>query len=174
MDVNFSLAIFHWVGHPYTVRWVKYICCIHLLKSNFSGLSRIAWLSRPALARLHTSFHFKSTMWRQSTRHHLRQDMITTFWDNCYQYLHLTAHKLKPRKVEKLLNDHKYHGSKRARANSSWDPISKIPNIKRAGGVAQGVGPEFKPLYCKTKTTKTKQQQQQKTTQGHTAREQSN
>jgi hypothetical protein len=24
---------------------------------------------------------------------------------------------------------------------------------KRAGGVAQGVGPEFKPQYCKIKTT---------------------
>jgi hypothetical protein len=25
----------------------------------------------------------------------------------------------------------------------------KIPNTKRAGGVAQGVGPEFKPWYRK-------------------------
>jgi hypothetical protein len=25
------------------------------------------------------------------------------------------------------------------------DPISKIPNTKRAGGVPQDVGPEFKP-----------------------------
>jgi hypothetical protein len=25
----------------------------------------------------------------------------------------------------------------------------EIPNTKRAGGVAQGVGPEFKPQYCK-------------------------
>jgi hypothetical protein len=29
------------------------------------------------------------------------------------------------------------------------DPISKIHNTKRAGGVAQGVGPEFKPWNCK-------------------------
>jgi hypothetical protein len=29
------------------------------------------------------------------------------------------------------------------------NPISKIPNTKRAGGVTQGVGPEFKPWYCK-------------------------
>jgi hypothetical protein len=29
--------------------------------------------------------------------------------------------------------------------NSSQDPISKILHTKRAGGVAQGVGPEFKP-----------------------------
>jgi hypothetical protein len=35
--------------------------------------------------------------------------------------------------------------------NSSWDPISKIPNTRRAGGVAQGVGPEFKPQYHKKK-----------------------
>jgi hypothetical protein len=33
---------------------------------------------------------------------------------------------------------------KSARANSSRDPILKKPFTKRAGGVAQGVGPEFK------------------------------
>jgi hypothetical protein len=27
----------------------------------------------------------------------------------------------------------------------------KIPNTKRAGGVAPGVAPEFKPWYCKKK-----------------------
>jgi hypothetical protein len=31
------------------------------------------------------------------------------------------------------------------------DPISKVPDTKRAGGVAQAVGPEFKPWYCKKK-----------------------
>jgi hypothetical protein len=32
------------------------------------------------------------------------------------------------------------------------DPILKKPNTKkRAGGVAQGIGPEFKPQYCKKK-----------------------
>jgi hypothetical protein len=31
------------------------------------------------------------------------------------------------------------------------DPISKIPNTKRGGRVAQGVDPEFKPQYCKKK-----------------------
>jgi hypothetical protein len=38
-------------------------------------------------------------------------------------------------------------GLKLAQANSLRDPISKIPNTKRAGGVAQGVGPDFMPLY---------------------------
>jgi hypothetical protein len=32
-------------------------------------------------------------------------------------------------------------------ANSLGDPISKNPSEKRAGGVAQGVGPEFKHQY---------------------------
>jgi hypothetical protein len=27
--------------------------------------------------------------------------------------------------------------------------LEKNPSQKRAGGVAQGVGPEFKPQYCK-------------------------
>jgi hypothetical protein len=40
-----------------------------------------------------------------------------------------------------------------AHANSSRDPISKNPSQKRAGRVAQGVGPEFKPQYCKKKKT---------------------
>jgi hypothetical protein len=35
------------------------------------------------------------------------------------------------------------------------DPISKKkqqkPSYKRAGGVVLGVGPEFKPQYCKIK-----------------------
>jgi hypothetical protein len=30
-------------------------------------------------------------------------------------------------------------------------PISKIPNTKKASGVAQGVDPEFKPQYRKKK-----------------------
>jgi hypothetical protein len=38
------------------------------------------------------------------------------------------------------------------RENSSWDPILKTPiTQKGAGGVAQGVGPEFKPQYRKKK-----------------------
>jgi hypothetical protein len=36
-------------------------------------------------------------------------------------------------------------------ANRSQDAIWKIPIIKRAGGVAQDVGPEFKPQYQKKK-----------------------
>jgi hypothetical protein len=47
--------------------------------------------------------------------------------------------------------DEEDHGSKPAHANSSRDPISKIAIKKRAGGVAQGVGPEFKLQYCKKK-----------------------
>jgi hypothetical protein len=39
------------------------------------------------------------------------------------------------------------YGQKKKKQN----PISKICNTKRAGGVAQGVGPEFKPQYCKNK-----------------------
>jgi hypothetical protein len=29
---------------------------------------------------------------------------------------------------------------------SSQDPVSKIPNTKKAGGVSQSAGPEFKAL----------------------------
>jgi hypothetical protein len=42
-------------------------------------------------------------------------------------------------------------GSKPAQANSLRDPISKNPLRKRAGGVAQGEGPEFKPQCHKKK-----------------------
>jgi hypothetical protein len=41
--------------------------------------------------------------------------------------------------------------SKPAQANSLKDPVSKIPTQKRAGRVAQGVSPEFKPGIAKTK-----------------------
>jgi hypothetical protein len=38
--------------------------------------------------------------------------------------------------------------SKPAQASSSGDPISKKTHYKkRTGGVAQGIGPEFKPQY---------------------------
>jgi hypothetical protein len=47
--------------------------------------------------------------------------------------------------------DQEDRSSKPAWANSSQDPISKVPNTKRAGGVARGVGPEFKPQYQKKK-----------------------
>jgi hypothetical protein len=45
--------------------------------------------------------------------------------------------------------DEEDHSSKPAQANSSRDPIFKKPSQKRAGGVAQGAGSEFKPQYCK-------------------------
>jgi hypothetical protein len=57
--------------------------------------------------------------------------------------------------------DQEDHCSKPAWANSSGDPILKNhslkkkkaenPSQKRAGEVAQGIGPEFKPQYCKKK-----------------------
>jgi hypothetical protein len=37
--------------------------------------------------------------------------------------------------------------------------MSKIPNAKRAGGVAQGVGPEFKPQYCKNNKNERKKKE---------------
>jgi hypothetical protein len=47
--------------------------------------------------------------------------------------------------------DQEDHSSSQPQANSSWDPISKNPTTKKkkAGGVAQGVGPELKPQYHK-------------------------
>jgi hypothetical protein len=47
--------------------------------------------------------------------------------------------------------DQENRSSKPAQANSLRDPISKNPSPKRAGGVVQGVGPEFKPQYRKKK-----------------------
>jgi hypothetical protein len=44
--------------------------------------------------------------------------------------------------------------SKPAQGGSSRDPILKIPAIKKTGSVAQDVGPEFKPQYCKKKKKK--------------------
>jgi hypothetical protein len=48
--------------------------------------------------------------------------------------------------------DQEDYSSKPAWVNSSQDPISKKPITKRAGGVAQGVGPEFKREHHETKT----------------------
>jgi hypothetical protein len=36
----------------------------------------------------------------------------------------------------------------------------KIPNTKRAGGMAQGVGSEFKPWYCKKRKERKKESQE--------------
>jgi hypothetical protein len=47
--------------------------------------------------------------------------------------------------------DQEDRGLKPAHANSSRDPILKKPSQKRAGGVVQGVGPEFKPQYHQKK-----------------------
>jgi hypothetical protein len=41
---------------------------------------------------------------------------------------------------------------KPAQANSSRNLILKNPSQKRAGGLAQGEGPEFKPQYKQNKT----------------------
>jgi hypothetical protein len=53
---------------------------------------------------------------------------------------------------------------KLAQANSSQDPISKKPFTKKTGGVAQGVGPEFKSQYCKQKKSNKKHKDFQMTT----------
>jgi hypothetical protein len=45
--------------------------------------------------------------------------------------------------------DEEDYSSNPAWANSSQAPISKKSSQKRAGGVAQGVGPEFKSQYHK-------------------------
>jgi hypothetical protein len=50
--------------------------------------------------------------------------------------------------------DQEDHGSKPALANSSRDPISTKPIMKKGGGAAQGVGPGFKLQYCKKKKKK--------------------
>jgi hypothetical protein len=48
--------------------------------------------------------------------------------------------------------------SKPAQASSSRDPIlKKTHHDKRAGGVAQGEGPEFKPQYYNKQTNKQKE-----------------
>jgi hypothetical protein len=48
--------------------------------------------------------------------------------------------------------DQEDRGSKPARANSLRDPISKNPKTKRAGGVAQSVGPQVQiPVSQKKK-----------------------
>jgi hypothetical protein len=48
--------------------------------------------------------------------------------------------------------DKKDRGLKPAQANSSGDLISSKPTTKKGGGMAQGVGPEFKSKYQKKKT----------------------
>jgi hypothetical protein len=48
--------------------------------------------------------------------------------------------------------DQEDYSSKPAEANSSRDPILKKAIRKRAGGMAQGVGSEFKPQNQKPKT----------------------
>jgi hypothetical protein len=45
-------------------------------------------------------------------------------------------------------------GSKSAQAKSLQNPILKNPSQKKAGGVAQGVDPDFKPKYHKKKKKK--------------------
>jgi hypothetical protein len=61
---------------------------------------------------------------------------------------HPVAHTCNPRYSGG--RDQEDHDLEPAQANSSQDPISKKnPSQKRAGGVAQGVGPEFKPQYQK-------------------------
>jgi hypothetical protein len=47
--------------------------------------------------------------------------------------------------------DQEDHGWRPAQGKCLRDPILKIPNTKRPGGVVQGVGPEFKRWYGKKK-----------------------
>jgi hypothetical protein len=60
-------------------------------------------------------------------------------------------------------------GSKPTQANSSQDPISKKPitkkkkkKKKRAGGVTQGLRPEFKPQYYKKERERERKKRERK------------
>jgi hypothetical protein len=56
--------------------------------------------------------------------------------------------------------DQEDHGSKQ----TVRETLSrKNPSQKRAGGVTQGVGPEFKPQYCKKNKNKNKNKKTTKT-----------
>jgi hypothetical protein len=52
--------------------------------------------------------------------------------------------------------DQEDHSSKPVPANSSVRPYLEKPITKWAGGVAEGVGPEFKPQHLKKKNKKKK------------------
>jgi hypothetical protein len=54
--------------------------------------------------------------------------------------------------------DQEDHSLKPTWANSSQDPISKIPSQIRASEVVQGVGPKFKSQYCEKKKKKKKRE----------------
>jgi hypothetical protein len=47
--------------------------------------------------------------------------------------------------------DQEDQGIKPTKVNSLQDPILKNPSQERGDRVAQGIGPEFKPQYCKKK-----------------------
>jgi hypothetical protein len=49
--------------------------------------------------------------------------------------------------------DQEDYSLKQTQANNSWDPILKKPITKRkeVWCMTQGVGPKFKPQYCKKK-----------------------
>jgi hypothetical protein len=53
--------------------------------------------------------------------------------------------------------DQEDHSLKPSEANRSQDPIRKKLSQKRAGGVAQGEGPEFKPQYCNNNNNNNKE-----------------
>jgi hypothetical protein len=61
--------------------------------------------------------------------------------------------------------DQEDHGSKPACANSSRDPISKKSIAKKAGRVAQGIGPEFKPQYRPKKKKRKNERKKPSTSQ---------
>jgi hypothetical protein len=86
-------------------------------------------------------------------------------WDNIFKVLEekschpWTVHPAKPSfKNERagwrwpvILATQEVHSLKQPWADGSRDPISKNPTKTRAGGVVQGVVPEFQPNYCKKK-----------------------
>jgi hypothetical protein len=61
----------------------------------------------------------------------------------------LVAHACNPRYSGG--RDQEDHVSKSALANRLWPYLEKTHHNERDGGVVQGIGPEFKPQYCKKK-----------------------
>jgi hypothetical protein len=72
----------------------------------------------------------------------LRGQVQDVLWNKRKLSQVLVAHACNP--SYSAGRDQEDHSSKPAWTNSSRDPISKNPSQKRAAGVVQGVGPEFK------------------------------
>jgi hypothetical protein len=117
--------------------WIQSLCLISIAVGYVGGFWALRWASQ-----------ISSPPSAMGAGRGLKRSIIDSRWRQLGLELRVRCHLMPVILATQKARDEEDCSSKPARTNSSWKPILKKSTTKRrAGGVAQGAGHEFKPQY---------------------------